>query len=186
MCYFAGDLAEARTHCERALDSCDPQHEEDARQRYGEYTATLATAFLALTNWQLGEADRARELIAAANRRAADLGHVPSMANPLFWRSNIEILRGDAAAALSAAEALKALSHEYGMTQWRVMAEASAGWARGRLHDPAGGAAELRGAVAALVSQGGRLAVPFFAGCSRSSKRKRLAQTARSRASTKL
>ena len=34
--------------------------------------------------WQLGEVDRARELIEQANRRASELGHAPSMAHPLY------------------------------------------------------------------------------------------------------
>jgi predicted ATPase len=50
------------------------------------------------------------------------------------------------------------------MTYWRNIAEAVAGWARGRLHDPAAGAAELRLAGAARVDQGARLSVQFFQG----------------------
>ena len=94
--YFLGDFVEARSHCERALASCDSEHEEEARERYGEYTGTLATAFLANASWQLGDVERARELIETANRRAAELGHNPSMANPLFCKSYLAILRGDA------------------------------------------------------------------------------------------
>jgi hypothetical protein len=41
-------------------------------------------------------------LIEMANRRAAGLGHVPSMGHPLLFRSHLEVLRGDVAAALSA------------------------------------------------------------------------------------
>jgi tetratricopeptide (TPR) repeat protein len=51
--YFLGNFVEARTYCERALAICDPEHEEDARERYGEYTGTVATSCLASTSWQL-------------------------------------------------------------------------------------------------------------------------------------
>ena len=121
--YLHGDFVEARTHCERALAICDPEHEEEARERYGEYTGTVATACLAVTTWHLGEVERARELIEIANRRATELGHPPSMAGQLFQRCELEILRGDAAAALSAAEALEALSREHGMALFRLWAE---------------------------------------------------------------
>ena len=47
ICYYLGEFLEARTHCERALADCDPHHEEEARERYGEYTGTVATAILA-------------------------------------------------------------------------------------------------------------------------------------------
>ena len=160
--YLQGDFVEARTHCERALAISDPEHEEEARERYGEYTGTVATACLALTTWHLGEIERARELIEIANRRATELGHPPSMAGQLFQRCELEILRGDAAAALSAAEALEALSRQHGLALFRLWAELFAAWARGRLHDPAAAAAELRQALAALTDQGQMLAAPIF------------------------
>ena len=160
--YLHGDFVEARIHCERALAVSDPQHEEEARERYGEYTGTVATACLAVTTWQLGEIERARELIEIANRRATELGHPPSMAGQLFQRCKLETLRGDAAATLSAAETLEALSREHGLALFRLWAELFTAWARGRLHDPATAVVELRQALAALTDQGQMLAAPFF------------------------
>jgi tetratricopeptide (TPR) repeat protein len=104
--------------------------------------------------WQLGEVNHARELIEQANLRPSELGHPPSMATRLLWRSRLEILRGDAAAALKAAEALDGLSREQGMPFWRTEAGLSAGWARGRLHDAAAGAEDLRRALADRIDQG--------------------------------
>ena len=157
-----GDFVEARTHCERALAISDPEHEEEARERYGEYTGTVATACLAVTTWHLGEIERARELIEIANRRATELGHPPSMAGQLFQRCKLEILRGDAAATLSAAEALEALSREHGLALFLLWAELLTAWARGRLHDPAAAVAELRQALATLTDQGQMLDAPIF------------------------
>ena len=81
-------------------------------------------------------------------------GHAPSMAHPLNWKSRLEILRGEAAAALSAAETLAGLCLEHGMPYWRVKAELDAQWARGRLHDAAAGVEGLRRALAAAADQG--------------------------------
>jgi adenylate cyclase len=106
--------------------------------------------------WQLGEVERARELIEQANQRGSELGHGPSRAHPLLWKAHLEILRGDAAAALSAAEALDALGREHQMPFWRGDAELSAAWARGRLHDAAAGAEDLRRVLADRVHQGAR------------------------------
>ena len=107
-----------------------------------------------MTMWQLGEVDRARQLINEAGRHASGLGHAPSMAHPLNWRSRLEILRGDAAAVLSAAETLEGLGREHGMPFWRVMAELDVGWARGRLHDAAAGVEDVRRALAAAADLG--------------------------------
>jgi predicted ATPase len=153
-CYLSGDFLEARIHCERALAACDPEHEKETRERFTDDTGPVVMSVLAMTMWQLGEVERARELIDEANRRARDLGHAPSMAHPLNWKSRLEILRGDAAAALSAAEKLEVLCREHGMPLWRVNAELKAGWARGRVHDAAAGAEDLRRALAAAADLG--------------------------------
>jgi hypothetical protein len=83
----------------------------------------------------LGAVERARELIEAANLRATELGHGPSMAAPLFVKTQLAILRSGVNAALAASEALKAICRKHEMTQRSVWADLFAGWARGRLHD---------------------------------------------------
>ena len=153
-CYQAGDFLEARIHCERALEACDPEHDRETQERFHDATGPVVMSVLAVTMWQLGEVDRARELIDQANRRASELGHAPSMAHPLLWKSHLEILRGDPAAALSAAEALEGLGREHGLPFWRTFGELGVGWARGRLHDAAAGAEDLRRALADHVDQG--------------------------------
>jgi class 3 adenylate cyclase/predicted ATPase len=153
-CYLSGDFLEARTHCERALAACDPEREKETRERFTDDTGPVVMSVLAMTMWQLGEVERARELIDEVNQRARELGHAPSMAHPLNWTSRLEILRGNAAAALSAAEELEALCREHGMPLWRVNAELKAGWARGRLHDAAAGAEDLRRALAVAADLG--------------------------------
>ena len=40
---FRGDFLEARTHYERAIEVCDPEHEADTRERFGEDTGTVAS-----------------------------------------------------------------------------------------------------------------------------------------------
>jgi tetratricopeptide (TPR) repeat protein len=154
-CYQAGDFQEARIHCERALEACGPDQERETQERFHDATGPVVMSVLAVTMWQLGEPERARELIDQAAQRARDLGHGPSMTHPLLWRSHLEILRGDAAAALPPAEALADLGLERGMPFWRTAGEMSAGWARGRLRDAEGGAADLRRALAERATQGG-------------------------------
>ena len=161
-CYQAGDFLEARLHCERALESCDPERDRETQERFHDATGPIVMSVLAVTMWQLGEVDRARELIDEANRQASELCHGPSMTHPLLWKSHLEILRGDAAAALSAAEALDGLGREHGMPFWRTDAGLSAGWARGRLHDAAAGAEDLRRVMADRVDQGARYDAWFY------------------------
>jgi class 3 adenylate cyclase/tetratricopeptide (TPR) repeat protein len=160
--YHSGDFLDAETHCEQALEACTPGNEEKARERFGEYTGALVMSCLAITTWQLGEVDRARELIETAIRRATELGHAPSMGSPLLYRSHLEVLRGDAAAALSSAEALESCAREHGMTLYRRWAALSAAWARGRLSDPAAATAEFRRELMACSEQGATINMAFF------------------------
>jgi predicted ATPase len=163
-CYQAADFLEARIHCERALEDCDPERDREALERFPDATGPIVVSVLAVTMWQLGEIDRARELIDQANRRASELAHAPSMAQPLRFKAILEILRGDAAAALSAAEALDALGADHGSPFWRTAAGLSAGWARGRLHDAAAGAEDLRRTLADRVDQDAKYDVWFYNG----------------------
>jgi tetratricopeptide (TPR) repeat protein len=162
--YLAGDFLEARAHCERALETCDPERERETQERFHDATGPIVMSVLAETMWQLGEVDRARELIEQANLRASELGHAPSMAQPLNLKSRLEILRGDPAAALIAAEALDGLSREHGMPFWRTLAEMSVAWARGRFHDAATRAEDLRRALADHIEQGALADAWFFKG----------------------
>ena len=122
-CYQAGDFLEARIHCERALEACDAERDRETQERFHDATGPIVMSVLAVTMWQLGEVDRARELIEQANRRGSELGHGPRWPIRSYGNAHLEILRGDAAAALSAAEALEDLGREHGMPFWRTDAD---------------------------------------------------------------
>ncbi len=164
ICYYSGDFLNARIHCERALDACRHERDFESRERFSDDTGAVAMSILAITSWHLGEVERASELINMANHRAAELDHAPSKVHPLYWKSILEILRGDAAAALITGEALEGICGEHGMGEWRAVAEMVVGWAHGRLANPAAGAAEMRQALAVLINKGMRIVVVFFQG----------------------
>ena len=117
ICYSLGEFVEARSHFERAIAACDPERDQEARERSGEDTGAVAMSCLGMTVWQLGEVERARELIDEANRRAIEIGHPPSMAHPVYWKAILEIVRGDAAAALNSGEALEVSAGSMG---WHI------------------------------------------------------------------
>ena len=78
-CYYSGNFAEARAHGERGLAACDPACDQGTLERYGYDTGTVAMCCLAWTCWQLGQVERARELIDRATGRGAELGHAPTL-----------------------------------------------------------------------------------------------------------
>jgi class 3 adenylate cyclase/predicted ATPase len=160
--YFRGDFLEARTLCEQWLDAGDPERELEVRERFGDDVGAVVLSCLAITSWQLGEVDRARELIEASKQRATEIEHATSMATPLYLNSILELLRGDAAAALRAAEAMEALGRDHGMILFRTEGELLGAAARGQMGNPATEAVKARQALTAYTDQGAKLSTRFF------------------------
>jgi ATP/maltotriose-dependent transcriptional regulator MalT len=161
--YWHGDFLEARTRCEWAIGGTeDPNADPKVRERFGDLSAH-GLPVLAATMWQLGEVERARELIDLATSRASQ-GDAREAVHALFWKSYLEIWRGDPLAALTAAEALEPVAREHGMMQYINEAELHEGWARGRIHDPVAGAAQIRRVLAAFVEQRVRVNLGFYTG----------------------
>ena len=161
--YWRGDFVEARTRCERSVATNDASFDPKNCGQFGD-DSTYALSFLAAAMWQLGEVDRARELINSATRRASEIGHIGAIVEALFWKSYLEIWRGDPLATPSAAEALERIAREHGMMQFVSEAELHSGWARGRIDDPMAGAAQVRQVLAAFVDQGVRVNLGLYTG----------------------
>ena len=161
--YWRGDFVEARTHCERALAARDSNPDPKVREILGDQSS-YASSYLAATMWQLGEVERARELIDTATQRASELGHTGAIGDALFWKSYLEVWRCDPVATLSAAEALESVAREYKMVQFLIEAELHAGWARGRINDPTAGAAQVRRVLRVFVDQGVKVNLGFYNG----------------------
>ena len=85
-----GDLQAARKALERTLGDYVHERDRETLFRFGNDTQVSATNFLALTEWDLGELERARQLSNGSNRRAAELGHAASMASALFFKTVLE------------------------------------------------------------------------------------------------
>src|SRR5205823_6022309 len=94
-----GDLQAARSVLERSLGDYVQERDRNTMFRFGNDTQVSATNFLALTEWHLGEVERARQLIDESTRRAAKLGHPPAVGSALFFKTVIESRRGDVPAA---------------------------------------------------------------------------------------
>ena len=161
--YWRGDFVEARTHYERGFAARDPNPNPKVRDGFGD-DRTWASAIFAVIMWQLGEVERARELIESAARRAAEIGHIGGIADVLFWKSYLEIWRGDPLATLRAAEALETVARKHGLAQWLSEAELHLSWARARINDPMGGAAQVRQVLTAFVDQDIRVNLGFYTG----------------------
>ena len=109
------------------------ERDRDALFRFGNDTRVSATNFLALTEWHLGEFERARRLIDESTRRANELGHVASVASALFFKTVIEGRRGDDPPPHGSPwNRCVALTHEHNLKTYADLGEVYANWARGK------------------------------------------------------
>ena len=139
--YGLGEFAEARPIASGRSKPATPSAIGRRANASARTPARRRCPGLAVTMWQLGEVERARELIEAVNRRAAE-GSATLRRWPI--RSNCQILqlemqRGDAAAAPAAAEPTRGSRARAWDGAFSPRAELFVGWARGRLPDPAAG-----------------------------------------------
>ena len=159
-----GDLQEARKALDRALGEYVHDRDRDALFRFGNDTRVSASNFLALTEWHLGEFERARRLIDESARCANELGHPASVASALFFKTVIESRRGDDRAAQIAVESLRALTHEHNLKTYADLGEVYANWSHGKDSDPEAGAIGLKQALETYLAQGNRSGAPSFYG----------------------
>ena len=159
-----GDLQAARKRLERALSDYVRERDRETLFRFGNDTQVSATNFLALTEWHLGEFEHARRLIDELTRRARELGHAAALGSALFFRTAIESRRGDALATRMAVESLLVLTEEHNLKTYTDLGRVFANWARGKLHDPEGGAVGLKEALASYLALGNRSGGPSFHG----------------------
>jgi hypothetical protein len=178
-----GDLHASRKALKRALRDHVRKRDREALFRFGNDTQVSATNFLSLTEWHLGEVERARELSDEANRRAAELGHAASMASALFFRTALESRRGDVPATSAAVESLLALTEEHDLKTYTDLGRVYATWVRGKQGESTAGALGLKEAVASYLALGIRAARRRFMVFSLNWKRCARTSRARSRRS---
>jgi class 3 adenylate cyclase/tetratricopeptide (TPR) repeat protein len=163
-CAYLGELAEARSQLEQALNSYDGDGDSAVRDKNGQDTGVGAKAFLAFTSLLLGDLRRARQLIGEAVGLSHELCNSPSGVMAHLYKVLIETIRNDPRNAAADAENLSTISQQRGMEVLAALSRVCLSWARGRLGEPLSGAEEVRNSLTALTSQGNRLAMPFLLG----------------------
>ena len=159
-----GALTDARAHLEQALRIYDPRWVRDDKLLLSLEPGPAAMAYLALASWLLGEVGRARELIEQSVAGAAEAAHVPTLGNCLAVKALLEMLRGDAEAALSVGKTTVEFTRERGLGNFLPMARVFFGWARAHLGERDAGMDELRQGLAAHIQAGNKIFSGWFQG----------------------
>ena len=161
---FFGELAEARSHLQMALDTYDKERDRKVREEFGQGIGSNASGALALASWLMGDLQRARQLIEEAVWLGREVGHLPSALNALAFKTIIESLGNDLEGLVGDAEKVLTISRQRGMEFYAADARVRLSWARGRLGEAGHGADELSNSLDAYSRQGNRLSSPAFLG----------------------
>ena len=159
-----GHFVSAKRHLDEALRVYDPQWGHDDRFGVGLEPGLTAMAYLASTEWLLGNAARARNLAEDAVAGSIDAGHVPTLGSSYIFAAQLEALRGDPVAALKIARTGTDYARENDLGIYRPMAIVYLGWARARLGESETGVSELKQGLAAYIEAGNKGWTTLFAG----------------------
>jgi tetratricopeptide (TPR) repeat protein len=161
---FSGELADARSHLQKALDTYDKERDRKVMEEFGFGNGSNASGALAVACWLQGDLQRARQLIEEAVWLGNEGGHLPTALNALTYKTIIESFGNDLAGLVGDAEKVLTTSRQLGMEFYAADAGARLSWARGRLGEAGHAADELKNSLDAYSRQGNRLSTPLFLG----------------------
>jgi class 3 adenylate cyclase/predicted ATPase len=117
---FAGDILEARAHCDRAIALYDPVNHRPLVTTFGVDAGVTALCYRSVALWLLGYPAAA---LADADRALADareIGHAATLMNALVFSPWTYILCGDYAAANAQSDEAVALADKKGALWWKA------------------------------------------------------------------
>jgi predicted ATPase len=159
-CWFQGDYARARTHLGQALAAYDHERDYHLAPRFVFDDRVVATGWLAVVLWPLGEVDQAARLLDSALSLARQSGHLPTIAWALAYTCRFAGICRKPERARPHAEELLGLAREHGLPMRLADGSFYHGWARSCAGD-GDGAAEMREGLALWNEMHYRLFAPL-------------------------
>jgi predicted ATPase len=116
-----GDIAEGRTHLDRALALYDPAEHRRLATRFGQDARVTILCHRALALWMLGYPKAALVDTEHALKDAREIGQAATLMFALAWTSQTQTLCGNYAAAKALLDELAALVDEKGAALWKPL-----------------------------------------------------------------
>jgi len=128
--WFQGDYLGARTHLEQALAAYDHERDHHLVPRFVFDDRVVATGWLAVVLWPLGEVDQAARLLESALSLARQSGHLPSIAWAHAYTCRFSGICRKPGKARPHAEELLGVAGEHGLPMRLADGSFYHGWAR--------------------------------------------------------
>jgi class 3 adenylate cyclase/tetratricopeptide (TPR) repeat protein len=160
-----GDLRLAREHLDKVLPDASSGFDATSNllRVYGADAVTRGAAYRSSAAWHLGEFALARALANVAAETAPIAGG-PAPVVVAAVIIDLDIMKRDAGATLSAADRLIASAVRFGTPFFEGFGKIFKSWALGRLQDPAQFALELRRGLDSYIETGSRMRLGYFHG----------------------
>jgi len=127
--WFQGDYVGARTHLEQALAAYDHERDRHLTPRFVFDDRVVATGWLAVVLWPLGEVDQAARLLDSALSLARQSGHLPTIAWAHAYNCRFAGIRRKPGKAKPHAEELLGVAGEHGLPMRLADGSFYRGWA---------------------------------------------------------
>ncbi len=158
---WRGEVAQARTHLERAIAIYDPQQHRAHAFRYGRDPGVDCRLYAAFGLWWLGYPEQGLAHIQAALPLAQALSHPFSLAHTLGGAAITHQFRREMNAAQARAEAAIALSTEQGFPYWLALGTIVRGWALALQGQAEEGITQIRQGLTAWRATGSEIVRPY-------------------------
>jgi class 3 adenylate cyclase/tetratricopeptide (TPR) repeat protein len=152
-CYH-GDFHESVMHAQAGLDVFDMDQERLIARNFGHGSSVCLNSFKGDALWMLGLPDQALAASDASLTLARALGHMPSLAWAVSYKTWFHHLLRDADRIIEMAEEAVRLSNEEGFAFWEPMVAVYHGWAMTTKGDHATGVAHMRSGLARYRAAG--------------------------------
>jgi predicted ATPase len=158
--WFQGDYVAARTHLEQALAAYDEERDRDLAPRFVFDDRVVATGWLAVVMWPLGQVDQAAPLLDSALSLARQSGHLPTIAWAHAYTCRFAGICRKPGLARPHAEELLGAAQEHRLPMRLADGSFYHGWARWCVGD-GDGEAEMREGLALWNEMDYRLFAPL-------------------------
>ena len=157
-----GDMAESRTHLDRAVALYNPAEHRRLATRFGVDTGMLVLCYRSWALWMLGYPESALADIDHALKNAREIGQAATLMFGLFHASVSHILRGNYPAANALVEELVALAEEKGALFWKAGGMLMQGSVLALTGEASDAAQKLTSRITAWRSTGATFLVPLW------------------------
>jgi predicted ATPase len=160
--FYAGDIAQSRVHCDRAIALYDPTEHRPLATRFAADVRVVLLSYRSWALWLLGYPEAALTASDDALKNARETGQAATLLFALYFVSWLHIWRGDYAAANLLLDEAIALADEKGALLWKADAMMSQGWLLASTGKAPSAVQTMTLGIAAWRSTGSTLWIPFY------------------------